>query len=317
MLLYFSLLAACGVVFFLTYGILSLLWKDRLAASRRISALREAGAPENRSGIPGPNRRSLLTGLFPKGSSGRLNQLADELYLSGIALKAEEFLILWVCCGIVLPIILRILDVRLMVVMGVVILGSSLPIVLVKINKAKSQRAFDGQLVDALTIICNSLRAGFSFQTAMDNIAAELPDPISREFRRVSRECHLGMPLEESLGGLVRRSGSEDLELIVSAVVIQRQVGGNLAQVLDNISGTIRSRIKLRGDIKTMTASGTMSGYVIGAMPIILLVMLMILNPSHVEMFFTTEIGKLLLLLSAVMEAIGFFFVRKIVNVKF
>lgn len=317
MLLYFSLLAACGVVFFLTYGILSLLWKDRLAASRRISALREAGAPENRSEIPGPNRRSLLTRLFPKGSSGRLNQLADELYLSGIALKAEEFLILWVCCGIVLPIILRILDVRLMVVMGVVILGSSLPIVLVKINKAKSQRAFDGQLVDALTIICNSLRAGFSFQTAMDNIAAELPDPISREFRRVSRECHLGMPLEESLGGLVRRSGSEDLELIVSAVVIQRQVGGNLAQVLDNISGTIRSRIKLRGDIKTMTASGTMSGYVIGAMPIILLVMLMILNPSHVEMFFTTEIGKLLLLLSAVMEAIGFFFVRKIVNVKF
>jgi len=317
LLLYFSLLAACGVVFFLTYGILSLLWKDRLAASRRISALREADTPENRSGIPKPRRPSLLARLFPKGSSGRLNRLADELYLSGIALKAEEFLLLWVCCGIVLPIILRILDVRLMVVMGVVILGSSLPIVLVKLSKAKSQRAFDAQLVDALTIICNSLRAGFSFQTAMDNIAAELPDPISREFRRVSRECHLGMPLEESLGGLIRRSGSEDLELIVSAVVIQRQVGGNLAQVLDNISGTIRSRIKLRGDIKTMTASGTMSGYVIGAMPVIMLVMLMILNPSHVEMFFTTEIGKLLLLLSAVMEAIGFFFVRKIVNVKF
>ncbi|SBV97676.1 Type II secretion system protein (fragment) [uncultured Eubacteriales bacterium] len=317
MLLYFSLLAACGVVFFLTYGILSLLWKDRLAASRRFSALREADTPESRSGIPKPRRPSLLARIFPKGSSGRLNRLADELYLSGIALKAEEFLLLWVCCGIVLPIILRILDVRLMVVMGVVILGSSLPIVLVKLSKAKSQRAFDAQLVDALTIICNSLRAGFSFQTAMDNIAAELPDPISREFRRVSRECHLGMPLEESLGGLVRRSGSEDLELIVSAVVIQRQVGGNLAQVLDNISGTIRSRIKLRGDIKTMTASGTMSGYVIGAMPVIMLVMLMILNPSHVEMFFTTEIGKLLLLLSAVMEAIGFFFVRKIVNVKF
>lgn len=317
MLLYFSLLAACGVVFFLTYGILSLLWKDRLAASRRFSALREADTPENRSGIPKPRRPSLLARIFPKGSSGRLNRLADELYLSGIALKAEEFLLLWVCCGIVFPIILRILDVRLMVVMGVVILGSSLPIVLVKLSKAKSQRAFDAQLVDALTIICNSLRAGFSFQTAMDNIAAELPDPISREFRRVSRECHLGMPLEESLGGLVRRSGSEDLELIVSAVVIQRQVGGNLAQVLDNISGTIRSRIKLRGDIKTMTASGTMSGYVIGAMPVIMLVMLMILNPSHVEMFFTTEIGKLLLLLSAVMEAIGFFFVRKIVNVKF
>ncbi|HWS42691.1 MAG TPA: type II secretion system F family protein, partial [Pseudoflavonifractor sp.] len=255
--------------------------------------------------------------LFPKGSSGRLGRLADELYLSGIALKAEEFLILWVCCGIAVPIVLRILAVRLTVVLGVVVLGSALPILLVKLSKAKSQRAFDAQLVDALTVICNSLRAGFSFQTAMDNIAAELPDPISREFRRVSRECHLGMPLEESLGGLVRRSGSEDLELIVSAVVIQRQVGGNLAQVLDNISGTIRSRIKLRGDIKAMTASGTMSGYIIGAMPVILLVMLMIFNPSHVEMFFDTQTGELLLLLSAVMEGIGFFFVRKIVNVKF
>ncbi len=317
MLLYLPPLAACALVFFLTYGIFSLLWRDRLAAARRVSALKEAGPPEGRQGGSGHRRPALLTRLFPKGSSGRLARLADELYLSGIALKAEEFLILWVCCGVVFPIVLRILDVRLMVVLGVVILGSALPIVLVKLSKAKSQRAFDGQLVDALTILCNSLRAGFSFQTAMDHIAAELPDPISREFRRVSRECHLGMPLEESLAGLVRRSGSEDLELIVSAVTIQRQVGGNLAQVLDNISGTIRSRIKLRGDIKALTASGTLSGYIIGAMPVILLVVLMIFNPSHVEMFFETEIGKLLLLLSAVMEGIGFFFVRKIVNVKF
>lgn len=316
MLLYLPPLAACALVFSLTYGALCLLWKDRLAASRRISALRSASAPALLPAA-GPRRPAPLARLFPKGSSGRLGRLADELYLSGIALKAEEFLILWVCCGIAVPIVLRILAVRLTVVLGVVVLGSALPIVLVKLSKAKSQRAFDAQLVDALTVICNSLRAGFSFQTAMDNIAAELPDPISREFRRVSRECHLGMPLEESLAGLVRRSGSEDLELIVSAVVIQRQVGGNLAQVLDNISGTIRSRIKLRGDIKAMTASGTMSGYIIGAMPVILLVMLMIFNPRHVEMFFDTQTGKLLLLLSLVMEGIGFFFVRKIVNIKF
>lgn len=317
MLIYLIPAATCAAVFLLTYGVLCLLGKERLTALRRATGIRCADTPEQKRQSAEKRPFTRLGRLFPKAAAGRLDKLADELYLSGIALKAEEFLIIWVCCGMVLPLILRILDVRLTVVIGVLILGCALPIVFVKLSKVKSQRAFDGQLVDALTIMCNSLRSGFSFQTAMDNIAGELPDPISREFRRVSRECHLGMGLEESLGALARRSASEDLELIVSAVNIQRQVGGNLAQVLDNISGTIRSRSKLRGDIKAMTASGTMSGYIIGAMPVFLLVMLMILNPTHVEMFFTTDIGKLLLLVSAVMEGIGFFFVRKIINVKF
>jgi tight adherence protein B len=178
-------------------------------------------------------------------------------------------------------------------------------------------KQFEKQLPDALTIMSNSLRAGFSFQTAVDNIANELPDPISREFRRVSREAHLGMPLEESLNRLVERTGNEDLELIVSAVAIQRQVGGNLAEVLDNISGAIRQRIKLRGEIKTLTASGTISGYIVGLLPVLLMLIMMVINPGHVEMFFKTRIGNILLIVAVVMETTGFIFVRKIINVKF
>ncbi|HPE16046.1 MAG TPA: type II secretion system F family protein [Oscillospiraceae bacterium] len=309
------ILSAAATLFFCAAAFLAYLFQDRLTVLRRSAEVAGAAAP---AAPPEERRRFAFLSRFAAGrNAGRLDRLSDELYLAGVALRAEEFLIIWVVCGVALPLVLRILDVRLTVVLAVLILGCSLPPAFVHLSKSKSRKAFDRQLLDALTVLCNSLRAGFSFQTALDNIALELPDPIAREFRRVSRECHLGMSMEESLTNLVARSGNEDLELIVSAVVIQRQVGGNLAQVLDNISDTIRSRIKLRGDIRTLTSSGTMSGYIIGFMPIFLLVVLMLVNPSHVEIFFTTRTGKLLLLLSAAMEAVGFFFVRKIINVKF
>lgn len=316
MLISALILSAAAAMFCCALAALEYLFRDRLTFLRRSAevagAAAQAWAPEEEK-----HRFSFLSRLAAGRNAGRLDRLSDELYLAGVALRAEEFLAIWVVCGIIVPLVLRILDVRLTVVLAVLILGCGLPPAFVQLSKSKSRKAFDKQLLDAMTVLCNSLRAGFSFQTALDNIALELPDPIAREFRRVSRECHLGMPLEESLSNLVSRSGNEDLELIVSAVVIQRQVGGNLAQVLDNISGTIRSRIKLRGDIRTLTASGTMSGYIIGFMPIFLLVVLMLVNPSHVEIFFTTRTGQLLLLLSAAMEAVGFFFVRKIISVKF
>jgi tight adherence protein B len=124
------------------------------------------------------------------------------------------------------------------------------------------------------------------------------------------------MSLEESLNKLTVRSQNRDFALIVSAVLIQRQVGGNLAQVLASISDTIRQRMKLRSDIKVMTSAGVMSGSIVGLMPVFLLLVLMLLNPEYVEILFVTSTGRLLLLIAFVMECLGFFFVRKIVNIK-
>jgi tight adherence protein B len=316
---YLLVLSAAVTGVLLAWMLGRLLCMGRIEEARRLERLlktEDRNFPGGRE--PLKSRRSgILRKILSAGNSNRLERLSDELYIANTALKAEEFLAIWIVSGLVFPLLVYFFGARLTVVVGLIILGCSLPIVFVKLGNANNMKQFDKQLTDALTIICNSLRAGFSFQTAVDNIAAEMPDPISREFKRVSRETHLGMPLEESLNRLVQRTRNEDLGLIVSAVVIQRQVGGNLAEVLDNISGAIRQRIKLRGEIKTLTSSGKISGYIIGLLPVFLLVFMMIVNPEQIEMFFNTRIGNLLLLISAAMEAIGFFLVRKIVSVKY
>ena len=309
--------SAAAAVFFVMLATLTLLLQDRIALQKRMYSVKRQMQPDSAYFPQKTPKHSLIQKLFAGKNQHLLEHLGDELYIAGIALRPEEFMAMWVIAGFVVPLAARILEVNFIVVLGLIIVGCALPVVYVKAAKARCVKVFDAQLLDALTIMCNSLRAGFSFQTAMENIANEMQDPIAREFRRVVRECHLGMSLEESLARLVQRSGNEDLDLIVSAVLIQKQVGGNLAEVLENISGTIQQRIKLRGDIKVMTSSGMMSGYIIGLLPVIMLVALMLLTPEYIEDFLASDIGRILLVLATFMEAIGFYFVRKIVNVKF
>jgi tight adherence protein B len=133
---------------------------------------------------------------------------------------------------------------------------------------------------------------------------------------RVYRETQYGMPLETSLGRLVSRTKNPDLELMSSAVIIQRQIGGNLAVILQNISDTITQRVQIRGEIRTMTSAGRMSGYIIGGLPAFIILLLMFINPGYIDMFFTTETGRIMMGISVVLEMIGFFFVNKIVNIK-
>lgn len=246
----------------------------------------------------------------------RLDKIADELYVAGIALRAEEFITIWVVTSAIIPAAALFLGAPTSLSIGMVIVGAAAPIGFVSIKRNRRLTVFGNQLSDAMTIICNALRAGLSFQTALKNVAEEMEEPISREFMRVYRETQLGMPLEQSLNRLVQRTKNQDLEMMCSAVIIQRQIGGNLALILENISGTINQRIQLRGEIKTMTASGTLSGYIVGALPILILVLLMFINPDYIDIFFTTDTGRIMLIVSAVLETIGFLIVRKIVNIK-
>ncbi|MEN6564341.1 MAG: type II secretion system F family protein [Christensenella sp.] len=246
----------------------------------------------------------------------RLDQIAEELYVAGVALRAEEFITIWVLTGAILPAIALFLGAPMSLSIGLVIVGAAAPIGFVAIKRNKKLVLLGKQLADAMTIICNALRAGQSFQTAMKSVAEEMEEPISREFMRVYRETQFGMPLETSLTRLVQRTKNQDLDLMCSAVLIQRQIGGNLAQILENISDTINQRIRLRGELKIMTSAGRLSGYIIGALPVFIIVLLMFINPGYVDMFFTTKSGRIMLLVSVVLEAIGFAIVNKIVNIK-
>ncbi len=245
-----------------------------------------------------------------------LDQLADELYVAGIALRAEEFIAIWFIVGAAIPAVALFLGVPLSFAIGMAIVGAAAPIGFVTIKRNRRLTLLGKQLSDALNIICGALRAGLSFQTAMKNVADEMEEPISREFMRVYRETQLGMPLEASLNRLVQRTHNQDLDLVCSAVVIQRQIGGNPAMILENISDTINQRIQLRGEIKTLTSAGTLSGYIVGGLPVFIIVLLMFINPDYVDMFFTTETGRIMLIVSVVLEAVGFTIVRRIVNIK-
>jgi len=304
---YGLIVTAASVVFCLTVIIIYAMTKNRLLERARIKSLTESGETTRqieKTKKENPTQRK------------RLEKLADELYVAGIALRAEEFILIWILAAAAIPLLFLFFGANPIVCVGVVLVGAAAPIAYVKYKRNHQLGKIDKQLIDAVVIISNSIRAGMSFQSAMQNISEEMEPPISKEFARVCRETKLGMSLEASFDKMIARTGNKDLELICNAVIIQRQIGGNLAEVLENISATIAERIRLRGEIKAMTASGTLSGYIIGALPIVMLLMLMFLNPAYVSTLFSTPAGRVMLVVSAVMETIGFIIVRKIVNIK-
>jgi tight adherence protein B len=142
-------------------------------------------------------------------------------------------------------------------------------------------RGFENQLPDTLSLWVNALRSGFSVLQAMESIGKESPEPTATEFKRVVQEVQLGIPMEDALAHLISRLPSEDMDLVVTAVNIQREVGGNLAEILDSIGHTIRERIKLKGEVRVLTSQGRITGWVISMMPILLTLLLMVISPDY------------------------------------
>lgn len=180
----------------------------------------------------------------------------------------------------------------------------------------KRMKAFNAQLGDAIVMMSNAVKAGFTFQQAMDIVSKEMNDPISGEFTRAINEVQLGVPLEDALNGISKRITSDDFDLVATAVIIQRQVGGNLTHILDTVGQTIRERIKLNGEIKSLTAEGIMSGWIIGLLPVALAGFFLMLDPHYFDEFLQASFGKTLVIVALVSEIIGGLIINKIVNVR-
>jgi tight adherence protein B len=188
------------------------------------------------------------------------------------------------------------------------------------VNQAKRRRLkkFDDQLGDMLNLMVNGLRAGFSTLQAMEAISHEMPTPIADEFRRVVQEMQLGITTEEALDHMLRRIHSDDLDLVITAINVQREVGGNLAEILDVISFTIRERVRIKGEIQTLTAQGRATAWVISALPIALIGLLFLVNRTYVMQFFNPETrncGIPMLCLAGLMVGSGFYATQKIVDI--
>ncbi len=184
---------------------------------------------------------------------------------------------------------------------------------------------FNDQLGDTLNLWVNALRSGYSVLQGMETIATELPPPVSVEFERVVQEVRLGLSVEQALANMYRRVPSEDLDLVITAVNIQREVGGNLAEVLDTISFTIRERVRIKGEIRTLTAQGRISAWIISLLPIALGLLLYSINPDYVSELWVQEepfllpgvpCGWLVLGIGGLMIGLGAFAVQKMIQIE-
>ena len=197
--------------------------------------------------------------------------------------------------------------------------GSRIPQLLVKRAQSRRLRKFSDQLPDMLNLMVNGLRAGFSTMQAMEAVSKELPAPICDEFRRVVQEMQLGIPMEKALDNLLRRIPSEDLDLVVTAVNVQREVGGNLAEILETISHTIRERIRIKGEIRALTAQVVYSGSFLAILPVILSLILFAVNRPYMMQFFNPETracGIPMLVCGGIMIIIGYVVMRKIADIE-
>ncbi len=202
--------------------------------------------------------------------------------------------------------------VSLMVFMVILII----PVIWIKMAKQKRLKIFNSQIGDSLDIISNSLKAGYGFLYAMEMVSKEMPEPISNEFSRVIQEINLGMATEQALKNMTVRVGSEDLDLVVTALLIQRQVGGNLAEILDNISKTIRERVRICGEIKTLTAQGRISGIIVGLMPIGLGIILYLVNPQYICVLFSHPIGLAMIGGGVINMVLGTLLIKRIITIE-
>lgn len=188
---------------------------------------------------------------------------------------------------------------------------------IVKTRIEKRLQVINEQLGDALDMMASSLRAGYSFNQALDTVGREMPRPINEEFQKVTKEMSYGISIDTSLKKMLERLPLDDLELVITAVVIQRQIGGNLAEILDNISGTIRERIRLKGEVRALTAQGKISGAIASLAPVFFAVFMFFNSPEHIKVLFSDDLGQRLVLLAVVGQVLGIICVRRIIDIKF
>ncbi|MEA2662037.1 MAG: tight adherence protein [Chloroflexota bacterium] len=238
-----------------------------------------------------------------------------DLARANLKLRVAEYYYIRIGASLGLGVLLFVFRDPLSGVIGF-ILGYFLPRFWVGRRIGGRLSSFNKQLPDTITLLSNSLRAGSSFLQSIELVSREGAPPMSEEMGRVVREVNLGLGMEEALHNLVRRIKSDDLDLMVTAIGIQQQVGGNLAEILDTIAFTIRERVRIKGEINTLTAQGRVSGYLVAFLPIGLGVALNAINPAFMAPLFTETIGRILIGVGAVMMFIGFLAIRKITDIK-
>ncbi len=265
-------------------------------------------------------RRSMpITDSLNRALEGRRvsENLSTQLARADLKLTVGEFLVLQLLAAVAAGAASYLLSGTIVIGILAVVLGWFVPRWFVSYRQGARMRAFNDQLGDALNLMVNGLRSGYSVLQAMEAVSREMAPPIATEFSRVVQEVQIGLPLDQALANMLRRMKSDDLDLVVTAINVQREVGGNLAEILDVISFTIRERVRIKGEIRTLTAQGRYSGYVISLLPIGLALVLFCVNKPYVSRLFTSGwCGWAMVVCGLLMIGTGFIAIQRIVAIE-
>ncbi len=243
------------------------------------------------------------------------DDLATKLARANLKLTVGEFAALTVIL-VVLAGALSFLWKRDVIITAVACLTTFFaPRAYVGMRRGRRLKAFNSQLGDTINLMVNSIRAGYSILQAMRAVSEEMAPPISTEFGRVVQEVQLGIPVDEALSHMLRRVPSEDLDMMITAINIQREVGGNLAEVLDSISFTIRERIRIKGEIVALTAQSRISGYMVAVVPVALAGIIYLINPEFMSLLFEHTCGHIMIGTAVLGIGAGFFVINKVVDI--
>lgn len=309
----------------LCFGLLLMLLSIR-SRSREDHTLTErmnyfAGVRPEQQQAKGASPREMLVHLVESISSGlgriqngqKLELLMQQADWPLHGTEFEAILLLW---GLLVGFITFLVTLKGSMFFLGAIVAILLGFLLLALRIRRRRKKFTNQLGDMLTMVANALRAGFSFMQAFELISREMDAPMGKEVRLVVNEVNLGNTLETALDNMQKRVASPDFELVVTAVLIQRQVGGDLAQILDTISETIQERIRMRREVMTLTAQGRASALVVSCIPIGVAAALSVLNPNYLKPLLETEIGRMFIVGAVILQLIGFIIIHRIVDIR-
>lgn len=191
-----------------------------------------------------------------------------------------------------------------------------LPLVFVAIKRSRRMLAFEKEFPEVIDLLSRSVRAGHSFSAGLEIVSTDLPDPVSTEFRIMFDEQRFGLPLRDALLNLCERVPSVDVRLYVIALLVQKETGGNLAEILDNLSHVIRERFRIAGEVRIRTAQGRLTAGILMALPVVMLILLHVIDPEYVNVLFVDRLGKIMLILAAVLQVLGAMLVWRIVKIR-
>jgi tight adherence protein B len=286
-----------------------------LIPSRAVAGRRRLGIREKPSALTRSTEK--VTGLIDKGLAGERRAVWERaLDRAGLKMGPAEFIIL-VGAGALVALALGLLAGG--PVAGVMLAGLAVvaAVVAVTIRSDRRKAAFAEQLDDILTLLASNLRAGHSLPQALDSLTGDIEEPASSEIIRAVTQVRVGRDLTEALSDVAERMDSDDFRWITQAIAIHRQVGGNLAEVLDTVANTIRERGQVRRQVASLSAEGRLSAYVLIALPFFVVLFLSLVNPGYLAVFTTTAIGWVMLAVAAVLLVVGIFWMRATVKMEF